>query len=423
MPKKKVDPPESAESLVFETEPEAVKGNLGGDTIGVNDPDTYESDEASDPDGALEAERHLEQDLDAMDAGPEFSGGADSSTDVEPVELEGEPPPFPVKVDPPTVRRLAGAEDKAALSAKPSGSVPANTYKQTNFFETDFKRLDRDLSDPEREEWNEIYASFRSKSILTGTVIGVDENELPVRNPETRQIEMRTIYSLVIISYRVKILIPENAVWVDGEERGVFLMRGMIGATVDYVITNVDREGECCLASRSMAVVKRRRAFLGNPRTTPKPGDIVKASVLVVGSKRCLLTCGGYDVALWTRDMSYTPILDMRELYRPGQEHSAKYLGYDAESGRIGLSVKLATPNPFLGAEHRHPVGRRRQAVISGKYGGGVFCALPDGTMVLCLYSNEHLDSDFLLGDSVIVYIAQYDFKKQFIYGRIVSKW
>ncbi len=31
--------------------------------------------------------------------------------------------------------------------------------------------------------------------------------------------------------------------------------------------------------------------------------------------------------------------------------------------------------------------------------------------------------SDFLLGDRVIVHITQYDFKKQFIYGRIVSKW
>ena len=197
----------------------------------------------------------------------------------------------------------------------------------------------------------------------------------------------------------------------------------MIGAVVDYVITNVDREGECCLASRTMAAVKRRRAFLGNPRRVPKAGDIVKCSMLVVGSKRCLVTCGGYDVPLWTREMSYTSILDMREVYRPGQELDAKYLGYDTENKGINLSVKLATPNPFIGAERRHPAGQRRQAVISGKYAGGVFCALPDGTVVLCLYSNDHLDTDFLLGDNVIVHITQHDFKNQFVFGRIVSKW
>ena len=417
MPKKK------AEKLA--QEPEMEQSALGATNADI-------SGNPEDLDGKLAVELRLEQELAALDGGAIFSaddttGGDDlnSASDTDKRLVEDIPPPFAVTaaITEPDVAHGEDAQNTGALSIKTAGGVPANTYKPVNFFETDFKRLDRDLSDPEREEWNEIYASFRSKSILTGTVIGVDENELPVRNPETKQIEMRTIFSLVIIGYRVKILIPENTVWVDGEERATFLMRGMIGATVDYVITNVDREGECCLASRAMASVKRRRAFHGNPRTIPKPGDIVKATMLVVGSKRCLLTCGGYDVPLRTRDMSYTPILDMREMYRPGQEYSAKYLGYDAENQRIGLSVKLATPNPFIGAEHRHPVGRRRQAVISGKYGGGVFCALPDGTMVLCLYSNDHLDSDFLLGDSVIVHIVQYDFKKQFIYGRIVSKW
>jgi ribosomal protein S1 len=374
MPRKKAEPKEAMVPAALETEEENIQGVLAG----------MAEETADDTGGKLAVELRIEQELEENET----------------------------------------AEDRPALALKePRGGVPANTYKPTNFYEADFRRLDRNLSDPEREEWNEIYASFRSKSILTGTVIGVDENVLPLRNPETKQIEMQTIYSLVIIGYRVKILIPENAVWVDGEERGTFLIRGMIGATVDYVITNIDREGECCLASRAMAAVKRRRAFLGNPRTAPKAGDIVKASLLVVGGRRCLLTCGGFDVPLWTREMSYTSILDMREVYRPGQELSAQYLGYDAENGNIGLSVKLATPNPFIGAERRHPVGRRRQAVISSKYKGGVFCALPDGTTVLCLYSNDHLDSEFLLGDSVIIYISQYDFKHQFIYGRIVSKW
>jgi len=101
-----------------------------------------------------------------------------------------------------------GAEGRSALVVKAPDSVSVPARKIVNFFETDFKHLDRDLSDPERDEWNAIYASYRSKSILTGTVIGVDENELPVRNSETNQIEMRKIYSLVIIGYRVKVLIP-----------------------------------------------------------------------------------------------------------------------------------------------------------------------------------------------------------------------
>ena len=68
-------------------------------------------------------------------------------------------------------------------------------------------------------------------------------------------------------------------------------------------------------------------------------------------------------------------------------------------------------------------MGSRRQAVITSKYKGGVFCTMADGTVCLCLYSNVHYDSEFLLGDNVIIYISQYDYKNQHIYGRIVSKW
>ena len=48
--------------------------------------------------------------------------------------------------------------------------------------------------------------------------------------------------------------------------------------------------------------------------------------------------------------------------------------------------MKETESNPFEGAELRHPVGSRRYVVIAGKYGGGVFCNLPDGTEFFCLY-------------------------------------
>ncbi|MDR1706038.1 MAG: hypothetical protein LBS19_15330, partial [Clostridiales bacterium] len=276
------------------------------------------------------------------------------------------------------------------------------------------------LSDEEQQEWNDIYASFRSQSILTGTVAGVDQNRLPVRGKDGTM-ETRLINSLVVIAYRVKVLIPENAVWMRGEERGAFLLRGMIGSKVDYVISNVDREGEVALGSRSLALVKRRRAFIGTRGA--KPGDIIPCSVLAVGTRRVLLSCGGYDVPMRAPDMSYSTILDMREAYRPGQELKARVLEHRPAESKLKLSVKEAVPNPFDGAERRHPVGSRRQAVITGKSAGGVFCTMQDGTLCMCLYSNSHYDADFLLGDNVIVHIAQYDYRKKHIYGRIVSKW
>ena len=79
--------------------------------------------------------------------------------------------------------------------------------------------------------------------------------------------------------------------------------------------------------------------------------------------------------------------------------------------------------NPFLGAEQRHPVGCRRLAVISGKYGGGVFCNLPDGVVCMCNYSYQHEDSDFMVGENVMLVVQRYDDEKLQVFGKIMSKW
>lgn len=302
------------------------------------------------------------------------------------------------------------------------GERVERTTSQRSFFQTNFRELDRDLSPEQMQEWNNIYASYRSKSILTGTVIGVDDNRFEVRNPQTGAVERKTVRSLVIIGYRIKVLIPESEVWAPGEEHPDYVMRGMVGAKIDYVVMQVDREGECAIASRRLALVKQRRHFAA-ARRGHETGAQLKCNLLVVGPRRVLVECGGYDIPLSQRDLSWTAIADLRNEYRPGQELPCRLKEYNSREGKLSISVRDATPNPFVGAENRHPIGSRRQAIISGKYAGGVFCRLPDNVTVLCLYSNLLGDDGFFLGDSVLIHITQYDYNRQLIYGRIISKW
>ena len=116
-------------------------------------------------------------------------------------------------------------------------------------------------------------------------------------------------------------------------------------------------------------------------------------------------------------------IPDLRDEYHPGNELDCIVKDYDAAHSRLSVSVKEVEPNPFDGAELRHPVASRRCAVIAGKYAGGVFCNLPDGVVVMCNYSFHYEDTEFAIGDKVIVMIQQYEFGKKQIFGKIVAKW
>lgn len=356
-----------------------------------------------------------------------------------PEELDGEPQPEPPKeavVVPESSDNSEDAEtafldteDPAEEASDETGGAPLETpapvpprSDRQSFYGLNFNELDRDLTAEERQEWNSIYASYRGRSALTGTIIGVDPHSISVRNRETGQMERQTMYCAIVIPYRVRVVIPAAEMWEAGHERPDFVLQNMVGATIDFIITKVDRESGFAIGSRRLAA-RSQRYFFAHREALRREGARLKCRILSVGPRRCLVECYGHDLNMTQRDLRYTAIPDLRNEYRPGQELDCVVKGYDPEKEALRISVKETESNPFEGAEFRHPAGSRRQAVIAGKYGGGVFCNLPDGTVCMCNYSYQHEDSDFLVGDTVILVIQRHEREKRQMYGKILSKW
>lgn len=289
-----------------------------------------------------------------------------------------------------------------------------------NFNDLDMREWDKDLSEEQLKEWNSIYASYRSGSLLTGRVVGMDTTTIRVTN-EKGKLEKKAISCLVVISYRVKVLIPEQEVWYDDHSRRpTHVLRSMAGAVIDYVITGIDRVNDCCTASRKMAMDIRRRTFL---KLEPRMGSRVPINVLAVGSVHLLATCNGFDMTLTQRDLSYGMIDDLRNKFHPGEQKMAVLKQYDKGKNILRASVKEAEPHPFDGVETRHPLNSRRASVISGKYKGGVFCKLEENLDCLCTYTMYQKDEDFDIGTQVIVAITKFDYARKLVYGKVVSKW
>ena len=291
----------------------------------------------------------------------------------------------------------------------------ADTLRQ--FYALDFHELDRELKEDEREEWNSIYASYRGRSALSGKIIGVDHL---VNHDGSGSVQ--ELYCATIIPHRVRIVIPSTEMWLDNFIPPDFVFRGTVGAKIDFVITRVEREAGFAVASRREAI-RAKRYYFAHHRELANEGSMTKCQVLSVGPRRCTVECHGYDLNLTQRDLSYTAIADLRAVYHPGDELSCVIKGFDAEKATLSISVKEARSNPYDGARLRHPVSSRRQAIIAGKYGGGVFCNLPDGTVCMCNYSYQYADTDFKIGDIVILRVTRFDDEKKQMYGKILSKW
>jgi len=70
-----------------------------------------------------------------------------------------------------------------------------------------------------------------------------------------------------------------------GEERPSHVLRNMTGSNFDYVIMEVDREGECAIGSRRMALAAKRH-FFKRKRSSHQEGERLKCRVMAVGAKR-----------------------------------------------------------------------------------------------------------------------------------------
>lgn len=283
------------------------------------------------------------------------------------------------------------------------------------FNELNLRKLDKDLTEEEQAEWNGIYASYRAKSILTSRIAGPEM----FRDPKHTEIEGKE-QCLAVLGYRVKIVIPERELWMEQEERPTFVLNSMIGAEIDYVITHIDRENGWCVGSRKLALLIRRKWTRKNP---PKVGDQIPCRVLAPGRHHVLITYGGYDVTVPAKDLTYTMTADLREQFHTNEIHMAVVKQFNVANDMVSVSIKEAQPNPFDGADVRHPVKCRRAAVIGGKLAGIIFCRLEDNLDCLCTYSENQYDMDYNIGDQVIVVITRYNYKKKQIYGKIIAKW
>ena len=137
----------------------------------------------------------------------------------------------------------AEAAEDEYLAAGNSEMLDASDEKseRTLFYELDFNELDRGLSEEERKEWNSIYASFRGRSAITGTIIGVDLYARYLPRSEARMLENKRELCAVVVPYRIPILIRESEMWELGEERPDFVLRNMVGASIDVIVTKVER--------------------------------------------------------------------------------------------------------------------------------------------------------------------------------------
>ena len=254
----------------------------------------------------------------------------------------------------------------------------------------------------------EIMRSKEEKRILTGKISGIEDEYYKLKGENI---------SCAIVWYEdIKILIPSTHLGISKVNKS--MIRGMLGAEIDFIIMEIDTISNIAIASRKDAM--ELRAELELPKL--KINDIVRVRILAVGVKHILVELFGKEVIIKADNLQHTYILNCKDLYSPGEYLKARIKNIDIERNMFELSAKDLIQNPYKNI--------RKYIVENGEYTGKVI-AFPkknsgvivqlDVTNITCLVrvpARFNNYPHFL--DNVLIKVTEIKQDKKMLYGYLM---
>ena len=254
----------------------------------------------------------------------------------------------------------------------------------------------------------ELFRSREEKRILTGKISGIEDEYYKIKN--------KNITCAILWFKDIKVLIPSTH--LSNKKINKSMIRGMLGAEIDFIVVDIDTTSNIAIASRIDAM--KLRANIELPKL--KINDTVRVRVLAVGVKHILVDLYGKEVIIKAPNLQHTYILNCKEIYSPGDYLKVKIKNIDIQNNIFELDAKCFIENPYNNI--------RKYIIENGEYTGKVV-AFPrqNSGIIVQLYTNNisclvrvparfNTFPHFL--DNVLIKVTEINQKNKLIYGYLI---
>lgn len=254
----------------------------------------------------------------------------------------------------------------------------------------------------------ELLRSKEEKRILTGKISGIEDEYYKIKNENI---------SCAIVWYEdIKILIPSTHLGISKINKS--MIRGMLGAEIDFIVIEIDTTSNIAIASRIDAMKLRSELELSKL----KVNDVVSVRILAVGVKHILVELYGKEVIIKADNLLHTYILNCKELYAPGEYLKVRIINIDVEKSIFELDAKCFTINPYKNV--------RKYIIQNGEYTGKVIAFPKKNSGIIVQLDNSNISClirvparfnhypHFL--DNVLIKVTEIREDKKLIYGYLM---
>ena len=163
------------------------------------------------------------------------------------------------------------------------------------------------------------------------------------------------------------------------EVRPVRNLDAYIGQPIEVRVIKLNKKRGNVVVSRKEILEEQQTAKRSETLEHLEEGSILTGTVKNLTDYGAFVDLGGIDGLLHITDMSWGRLTHPRDLVNVGDEIQVKVLKFDKDKQRVSLGFKQLTPDPWLDAVERYPVGARVRGRVLSVTDYGSFVELEQG--------------------------------------------
>jgi len=151
------------------------------------------------------------------------------------------------------------------------------------------------------------------------------------------------------------------------------------GQSLEVAIIKLNKKRGNIVVSRKQVLEEEQNEKKSKTLEHLEEGSILTGVVKNLTEYGAFVDLGGLDGLLHITDMSWGRLTHPRDLVNVGDQIQVKVLKFDKDKQRVSLGFKQLTPDPWLDAEHRYPVGAHVNGRVISVTDYGAFVELEQG--------------------------------------------
>jgi small subunit ribosomal protein S1 len=204
--------------------------------------------------------------------------------------------------------------------------------------------------------WDVIEKAAAEKTPVTGTVVS-------------------RVKGGVTVDIGLKAFLPGSQL----EIRPVRNLDGYLGQQIEVRVIKLNKKRGNVVVSRKEILEEEQNAKRSGTLEQLGEGAVLTGTVKNLTDYGAFVDMGGIDGLLHITDMSWGRLTHPRDLVNVGDEIQVKVLKFDKDKQRVSLGFKQLTPDPWLDATERYPVGAHVHGRILSVTDYGAFVELEQG--------------------------------------------